>query len=388
MAKITEEEKRVIYELNIAVGNNIKKLMELQGMNKSQLIADFGRRNGYSISVSYLNRLLNHPNETTMPLLFVVQCADYFGVSMETLLSASSDIENAAGSREWKEPLLATEVIKESGAVDDFGFLSEWDESEKDNSTFITDPSHLLFSSVLQTYHCYFYPTSSQENHLKDSILHGILKFIPQDGKCRASLLVETDKKGRDNEPVKKTYRGYAVYSIATQSMYCALKNNIEFCFIIFRYTHLNYAYQDCHMAEALSSSSATIDRYPTALRMFLSREEIQPEHISFITPHLKVNFSRISICGTELSSIQAELPEYGAIISEMCEKVQSASMYNFKEENIFSIAKSCVGEERAVDFITLLRNRSDSFHYTKVGDTVNNTIRVLLKSIGYYKED
>lgn len=51
------------------------------------------------------------------------------------------------------------------------------------------------------------------------------------------------------------------------------------------------------------------------------------------------------------------------------------------------SLAKEHLEGADVVKFITELRLQSYAYHYNKVSDTVENTVRNLLLSLGYYKD-
>lgn len=385
--------KSIYYEINKTVANNIIRLIEYKGLNANQVLQDIRKKDGYAITLPYLSRLLNHTDQTKMPLIFVMQCAEYFNVTVDDLLSECIDISKLERSNVQRNATVKISEIVERCNQESYLCTESMNSkilgsSVIDDSAFITNSSHVLFKSILQTYHCYFYPTASQETRLDSSILHGIFRIYNEQDKCKVELTINTSKKDLNKQTLVKTYKGYAIYSSATNSLYCILNDKIEYCFIIFRYHHLSYALQDCHMAMMLSSASATTDRYPTALRIFLSREEVEPKHIPLLAPHLKVNFSQISISDTELSSFKLEAPEYEHIINTMRDKLFAEKVYSFKERTVLSIASETLEGKELDKFITLLRSHSEAFHYIKVGNKANDTIRNLLKSLGYYSED
>ena len=400
MRKKESDYADIIYTtLNKRVTDNIKKLIEYKGVGMSQVWKDIRNRDGYSISLSYLSRLLSNSDNTDntnnpkMPLIYIVQMAEYFGVSIDCLLSENMNLNNLKAQEEQRSPSVKVREIledydQESKSGKDSVNLNSDNSDEAMDSTFIKNSRHMLFKSVLQKYHCYFYPTASEETRPDNSILHGTFRIYNEQDKCKVNLTIETNKKDSKEQMVVKTYTGEAVYSFASNSLYCILNDNMEYCFIIFRYFHFRFAFQDCHMALMLSSASATSERYPTALRIFLSKEEIKPEHIPLLASHLKVNFQDISIKDSELSVIQSELPEYSTVIDAIRKKVSADSMYCFKEDIAISAASDALKGAEIDRFIALLRSRSEAYHYIKVGRKVNDTVRELLKSLGYYNED
>lgn len=386
-------EQKIALSLNLKVRDNIKKLMNFKVIKETQLIDDLREKEAHCITVSYLNKLLKHPDSTKMPLIFIMQCANYFNVSIDDLLSDDIDLQKIKKEQNIRISIPDTYALLDAYEQNNerdkyFGDLKINDTSESHTSALITNPDNILFKSVLQPYHCYFYPTTSRENHSDKSILHATLELYNENNECKAMFTVEPNKKDKNKQPIKKKYIGHAIYSTATNSLYCILKDDIEFCFIIFRYSHFSYAYQDCHMAEVLSTSSATTDRYPTALRMFLSKERIKDEHLTLIEPHLKVNYSYITICDDELVLLEKEVPQYSSVFNVMRQRISPNTVYGFKEKDAIATAREFLKDDELVEFITLLRAHSEAFRYTKVGDKVSDIVRTLLKSLGYYRED
>lgn len=389
----TNDEKKIMSSINLNVRNNLKKLMDFKVMNDNQLINALRQKEGHCITVSYLNRLFNNPDSTKMPLIFVMQCANYFNVSMDDLLSDDIDLQKIEKEQNKRRSIPDTQALidaydRNNEEDNQFPDSKLNDTSEQHTSALIADPNNILFKSVLQTYHCYFYPTASRENHSDKSILYATLELCNENNECKAIFTVETNKRDKNKQPIKKEYIGHATYSTATNSLYCILKDDIEFCFIIFRYSHLSYVFQDCHMAEVLSTSSATTDRYPTALRMFLSKEKIDQEHLFLIEPHLKVNYSYITINNDELTLLEKKVPQYTVVINAIRQKISPKAVYGFKEKDAIAIAHDFLNDDELMEFITLLRSHSEAFRYTKVGDKVSDIVRALLKSLGYYRED
>lgn len=213
----------------------------------------------------------------------------------------------------------------------------------------------------------------------------GTLTLEPDRGRCKVKLEIDTKKNAY------KVYEGYAVISSAVNNIHCTLRSEKigEYCYIIFRHFHLNFAKQDCHMAAILSTSSAgsSRERYPAVLRMFLSREEIKEEHYKFLAPHLWLNYSQITISEEGLLNLRDISDEYSEIVDDLFNKTESKLMYLFKEKDVVSLAKEHLEGADVVKFITELRLQSYAYHYNKVSDTVENTVRNLLLSLGYYTD-
>lgn len=210
-----------------------------------------------------------------------------------------------------------------------------------------------------------------------------------KDGKrCKAIFTIKANKKDRKNQPINKIYEGYALISTAVNNLYCILKSEDigEYCFIIFRHFHLNYELQDCHLAELLSTSSAKKERYPTVLRIFLSKEPIKAEHIQLIAPHLWLNYSQITITQSNLCELMEISEQYKNIVERLFKKADSKNMLFFREKDAIAIANDYLDENSVLKFITDLRSKSYAYHYNKVSDAANDNIHDLLVTLGYYQ--
>lgn len=391
-----DELKKINSELNERIVKNIKTLLEIKGISYYQLQKKIKKEEVYTISPGHLNKVLNHPAENSMPLAYLMQCCDFFGVTLDTMVTSSLTAENYfQESNDGDQKLIDTvALIKDyDKKLHNTENLSSQEKDKEcgQSSLFIEDPNNNLFSSFLQTYFCYFYPTVSNENKTIDSILSGTLTFEPDMDRCKVTLKIDT-KKEKNNKKIYKTYEGTAVISSAVNNIHCTLKSEEigEFCYIIFRHFHLNFALQDCHMAAVLSTSSAgnSKERYPTLLRMFLSREEISQDDLKLLAPHLWLNYSQITISEKGLLDLANISDEYDKIVKDLFSKTESDFMYLFKERDVISLAKNYLENEEIVRFITELRLQSYAYHYNKVSDTVETTVRNLLISLGYYKNN
>lgn len=390
-----EELSKINVELNERIIKNIEMLLKANGITYYQLQKKMKEKETYTISPSFLNKVLNHPKDYSMPLPYLMQCCDFFGVTLDDMVSSSITLENYSP----KPNAGVHKLINTVNLLKDYDKRQlnnetlpsqEKSEESSQNSLFIENPNNSLFSSFLQQYFCYFYPTVSSENKTIDSILSGTLTLERDMDKCKVTLKVDT-KIEKNNKKVYKIYEGTAVISSAVNNIHCTLKSEEigEFCYIIFRHFHLNFTLQDCHIAAVLTTSSAgsNRDRYPTLLRMFLSREEISQDDLKLLAPHLWLNYSQITISEKGLLALKNISDEYDKIVNDLFNKAESDLMYLFKEKDVISLSKNYLVGEEVVRFITELRLQSYAYHYNKVSDTVEKTVRNLLISLGYYQD-
>ena len=376
---------KLSWALNKIISKNLQLLLDAEGLKYTQVVSKLKEKYGHGITASYFNKLLHHPDQYKIPIIFLLQCAEFFNVSIDALLSDDFDPNQKKDSNSVSALNLDT-------------LLSEYENAHSNNSTekdisyetsaFIEDTNSILFKSILQNYHCYFYPTASRENKAIDSILHGTLEFKKDGKRCKAIFTIQTNKKDKRNQSINKIYEGYALISTTVNNLYCILKSEDigEYCFIIFRHFHLNYEFQDCHLAELLSTSSAKKERYPTVLRIFLSKEPIKTEHIQLIAPHLWLNYSQICITQENLSKLMEFSEQYKNIAERLLKKADSENMLFFKEKDAIAIANDYLDEDSVLKFITDLRSNSYAYHYNKVSDAANDNLHDFLMTLGYYQ--
>ena len=89
-----DELKKINSELNERIVKNIKTLLEIKGLTYYQLQKKMKNGEKYTISPGDLNKVLNHPTERSMPLAYLMQCCDFFGIHLETMVTSSIRVEN------------------------------------------------------------------------------------------------------------------------------------------------------------------------------------------------------------------------------------------------------------------------------------------------------
>lgn len=372
---MSEDNKRKMTEgLVSIIGKNLVLLMDEYGYTTQSLIQELEKEYGYVAKTSTLSKIVTCNKDASLQLILLIQCAKFFHVTLDDLLDENFNLERV---KERKEKIHYPELNEfiEKNVSRGCSIIPK--ESEAFNSP-------LFLDSLAKKYHCYFYPTSSSENQKPNALLKGTITFTKKGNKYDVVFTIFTNKKNGTGNSFSKVYQGEGVYSTATNSIYCILQDNIEYCFIIFRSFYYNKGKQDCFIAQMLSSSSATKDRYPTALRAFMSKEEISEEHMEFIKPHLCVNFSEVSISVVELRKFGNEYEEYQEVIEQILTQMPRYEVCVFKENNLKAYFSNSVEQKK---FVARMRSYMNAFHYTKVGDTIQESIREILKEFDYYKE-
>ena len=142
----------------------------------------------------------------------------------------------------------------------------------------------------------------------------------------------------------------------------------------------------DCRMAEVLTTSAGE-RHFPTIHRMLLSRTPIKEEHIPHIIPHLYLNSSNISINKDEIQKLAEHSLQYQNLIEHLLHNVTPVEAYNLKEDYVLSNASQFLSsKEETRLFLSELRNASHKMRYNKVSNKLDETVRELLLSLGYYK--
>lgn len=370
------------------ISNNILRLLEVRGISQSSLLKAISQTETHTISSAQLSKALHNPKQYFISIPYLLQICDFFGVPLDTLVKTDISEEDCI----IKEDSEFNKLIETQNLIDEHKRLQvQLKQTEKEtnrSSVFITDPNNLLFSSFLQTYYCYFYPTVSSENKAPETMLTGTLELKSNTDCCDVTFTIDTKKKTKNRY---KVYKGTAVISPAAQSMHFILKSESigEYCYIIIRHFHLN-SYQDCHMAEVLSTSSVGKgkERYPTVLRMFLSRQKIKDEDLRMLAPHLWLNYSEIAVSERGLLDLKELSYDYAEIVDKLFDTAPSENMYMIKEKDVITTAKNYLDEADTLKFLTELRLQSYAYRYNKVSDTVETTIRNLLVSLGYYEHE
>lgn len=357
------------------VGRNLKSLMVEEGYTTETLIQELEKEYEYVADISTLSKIINTQPSASLQLILLVQCAKFFHVTLDDLVDENFSLQRRVKRQSMTHYPDINKFLAEDTTESDIT------KSKRKDTAFNTP---IFLESIAEKYFCYFYPTSSWENRKEKGLLRGELTFSKSKNKYDIIFTIFIPKKDSSGNMMQKKYYGEGVYSVATNSMYCILQDNIEYCFIVFRSFYYNDSKQDCFMAHMLSSSSATKDRYPTALRAFLSREEIAEEHLEFIKPHLCINFSEITISVEELENFKSEYKEYSQIVDILLERMPRQEVCVFKEKNLKPLFDDSIEQKR---FIARLRSYMKAFHYTKVGDTIQDGIRDILKELDYYKE-
>lgn len=368
---------RVEEEIAKTIRTNLGLLMQRHGLLPSHF-CDYLENNGEeSLDRSTFTRFMQG-KVRRVNIAFLVSCSHVFKLSLDNLVSDKfNPDENAEKFRETYKK-----------AIDDAAAAWRPEPDWQGGEIFIENPASPLLEKYMQTYYCYYHSTVSSENdtnNVQDSLISGTLDIEPDGRRCRATLKIDTKKLDSDGNPDYKIYRGHVIVCPSVQSVNCILTlPEGEFCFIIFRYSHLNKAKQECRLAEVLSISSRLDRRCPVVHRMLLSNEEIRKEDIEIIAPHLWLNSTEILLNDKGMSKLSGLSEKYGRIVEEAIEN-EKEHMFHIDENTVEKIAKKYLEPEELPMFITRLRSCSLTKRYNKVNKIADQRIHDVLSQRGYF---
>ena len=383
------EFKIISKEINERICRNLRELLEARNYTVKGFVKAINENSVFCTRQHFAN-LIAKPAEKSMPISIVLLCCDFFGITIENLLSENFnpnerielDSENYREYLEIEKILAKTQRKDEEKASDEKTMPNYLNMAFQESSAIVTDPCDRLFQGYLRDYHCYYYPTNSEANRNSEQIFYGSLKLLPFNGVCRAEFKV-------DNERYQKIYLGQAFISSVSQNFHVIMyeKEKGEFCFLSMRFVALEKGDPFCRIAEVLSSSSLDEERRPTVLRMFLSSEKIEEEHMYIVQSSIRLNYSKIAVTEQSLENVASISEVYEKIVSRIRNDADIEKMYVLDERrNVDSIAQSITNSDEVImEFIAHLRNSAYSFKYNKVSDKADKNIRELLKKKGYY---
>ena len=106
------------------------------------------------------------------------------------------------------------------------------------------------------------------------------------------------------------------------------------------------------------------------------------------MAPALSLNYSTIAINRDNLIKIGGISDIYKRIVESLINSTPPIPVYLWKEDDIFNLAFEYLKKkEEALEFIMLLRADSHAYRYNKVGKKVDDAVRNILLSKGYFKK-
>lgn len=349
------------------VTKNFGKLLDSTGYSQNKLALELKAR-GVDINQGTISKYIN--GYATIQLSVIVKICDIFNISILDLVN--EDFEYG------RQVVFADDCELEEIDVNNSNLVIS-----RLGDKFVSNPQNEAFNGYLQKYYCYFFPTLSGEQ----KILTGILDIKAEASYCSASLGLNTNRK-KNGKPVYKYYYGCAVISKAVETLYIILSSSTEgeICVINLRHFFIRHHKLDCRMAEVITNGAGE-RHFPTVHRMLLSSMPIKEEHWQYITPHFFLNSSNIWIEKEKLANLRKESEVYSALIDHLVHNIKPIDVFSLKEGYVTSNANQFLSKEDARIFLSQIRNASHKMRYNKVSNKLDETVRELLLSLGYYKD-
>lgn len=360
----TPQEISSKYESIIA--KNLKKLLQSTGYSQNRLAHELKER-GLDVNQGTISKYLR--GYASIQLSVIVKICDIFNISILDLVREDFEYD--------RNIVFADDSELEEIGVDNSNLVIP-----KLGKKFISNPAKEEFKGYLQTYYCYFFPTLSGEQE----ILTGVLDIKADSSYCAASLRLDANKL-EDGKPVIKYYRGCAVISEAVKALYIILGSakEGEICVINLRHFFIRHQKLECRMAEVITNGAGE-RHFPTVHRMLLSGVPIKEEHLQYIAPHLFLNSSNMWIEKEKLEALRKESDGYSALIDHLVHNIKPMEVFSLDEAYVTSNAKQFLTKEDARIFLSQMRNASHKMRYNKVSNKLDETVRELLLSLGYYQ--
>ncbi len=361
MSSLLEKKK----EFNKKISKNLNYLMKRDGYSQNHLRRVM-EEHDLEINQGTISKYVNGSEGNYCSIPFLIKCCEIFDVSLEELVT--QDLQEVARGKGNK---LSINNLKSNFDLAQEGL--------------ITDINHQAFNGYVGTYYCYLYPTISSEKN----VLTGIMKI--SDDSADYTVSVELNVPSKQDPAARsfcKNYEGSLIVSNRLQSCYCILKSNklSEICFLAFRHIYLNKTPLDCRMAEVLTVSAGE-SHYPTVHRMFFSRQQLKEEDLKLILPMLNMNCSDIILSEEDMESLEKEELIPQEILEQLKKQITPKSVYEFKENLIRSITELVDDKKKIPEYISVIRDKALKNRYNKVSKKLDDTVRQLLISRGYYKD-
>lgn len=400
MEEVTDDRYMVIKKaLNKVICDNLQALIEARGFSYGEFCKQLAHEKT-SVTRAQFHKIIRKPQ--SMSIAFVLSCCDFFGISLQNLCSKDFDpteyVYNDSNTHADYLNIKCLLDSKRSAVSEKEGTLTGQGNlmdaiaaglRSCKNTDLVVDPSSSQFKGYLQDYYCYYFPTNSTQNKGDDKIIKGILNLKEEDGFCKAVLTIDSGTVDEEGNINYKIYTGYTAISTSVNSVTCMMYSEdlCEFCFLMFRYFRLNFGKQHCRIAEVLSSSSATEDRRPTVLRMFLSKEAIKDEDVKMIAPAFSLNYSTVAIAKEDLEKIAKISTSHSKVVEELLNISSSKKMVFCKEYDIKQVGKRYLDTNmQTLQLVMQIRDKSYAYKYNKIGGKADDIVRALLLEKGYYK--
>lgn len=348
-----------------AIRKRLDSLMRTYNVNQLQLCQQLKER-GLSLEQGNLSSMLKGTKH--FPLSLIVHLCDIFHISLAELVDENFGGAKQSGGNSPSGQVYSNDLLQ---LVPYLG------------PNFVLDPADPHFNGYLQTYYVYLFPSRMET----ETIRTGTLTLSPKGSVCEAVLKIHTNK-FYDSKPYIKVYRGCCIISTTVRAVYILLSNESkgELTFLNFTYFDLDKAPLNCRIAGTIVNATGS-ENPPTIQRLFLSRMEIQPEHLELMRPHLYLNSEYIRIRPEHLDALREEDPKYREIldlITPLCPPIPTCYL---SDRVLMSFANSSMSKADAQRFLSRLRILSEHDCFNKISARADYLCHKLLRSLGYFHD-
>lgn len=325
-----------IQEYSKKVLKRISNYLEKNDLSQKE----FSRKCG--ISQSTLSKILDQKSSLTLPV--IARMCEVMDIDPSCLLSSNDSILDN---------------------LDTFDRRIRASYSYHNNDSLIFDSYHSAFKGILGEYHFYCRPTISSES----GFLKGFLKLShsnTEDNYCKAKLDLLTGKCNPQGEEIIKTYNGQMIISLPLSSCYTILSSDTysEYSFLNWHHFFLNDQELECRLVAILTTSAGS-NRRPVMEKAIISREELSPDDLDYLSGQFNMNSA----------SIEIEQERFVAFVQpELTEKELQSIDYMKNQKKIYTWDEGVIRgaeftSQRKLEIINLLRKHSMSQKYVKVSN-------------------
>lgn len=330
---ITSSDKDKIVE---TAQQNLKTILSVNEINQPQLLNDISTYTGYTISQGNLSKIINS-NVGYSSIFNILLICQTLGIDFKEICWKKLTDEEAYNYNKQVHKVIP--IIDETVQL-------------KDVTPYLGD------------YHCYFYPTLSDEAQRGDihyAILH--TSYDPKGKVCNAKFIMYPNAVSATPSNIEKRYNGRLIVADSIHSCYIILKNeeNGEISVLNFRKITTSTQAMDCCIAGVLTVCAGQ-GRNATTQRMVLSQRQLSPKGIEIIRPHLLMNSKKIYISKAKLKKFieSYHITDQARRILSSC--VEADEYCCVREEPLWA----CDDEKN--NLIKELRNISIGRKYHKIG--------------------
>lgn len=341
-------------KINKRIARNIRFLMKKTGVTYTGFQRYCEEKRQIEINTGNLSHRLN--GNVNMDFLTTSLLCEWLGIDMQEVI--------------WKE-------------LDETDYILENIEPFKDSSAFIFENTNGQFNKYEGDYYCYFHSTIQEEENIVSGQMN--IKLNNYTGKCDVSLDIYTNQQleGREDRYVKQYY-GTMMIGREKHVCYCIVGNaDIGECnFISFRHKKPNNKKYLGGMA-AVSTISAGGTNVPTLHRMLISRKEIKPDEMQYISGNLFLNQSKIIVEKEKMEKCLSELGIKEEVRKKILGNLRKKEIYEFSERYLRSLDKDELEPYTREEFVAHIRAVSIAMRYNKISERLDeNVVKILENTI------